>query len=104
MSTTQPSKIFKSGSRRVAAYRDKVQRQGLLRLEVTVPRHDAVFIRRAAETLRHGGDKAQRLREQMSEAPIRTGADLLAFLQNSPLAKYGVALSRDKSPIPPSRF
>lgn len=93
-----------SGTRRVAAYRDKMQRKGLLRLEVTVPRHDAVFIRRAAEALRRGGDKAQKLREQMSDAPIKTGADLLLFVQNSPLAKYELNLVRDTSPIPPSRF
>jgi hypothetical protein len=100
--------ISKATARRVASYRQKTRRQGLTRLEVTVPRRDAVLFRKAAETVRAGGAQARKLRDKMAETvslkPAKTGADLLAFFQNSPLAKYDIDLTRDKSIDPPPEF
>jgi hypothetical protein len=110
MAGSHSSKIGQAAKTRsrVSAHRDKAQRKGMLRVEVTVPRNDAPFIRRAAETLRGGGEEAKKLRRKMEEAvsltTIKTGADLMAFLQSSPLAKYDIEFERDKSPVPPPRF
>ncbi len=110
MAGSHSSKIGQAAKTRsrVSAHREKAQRQGMLRVEVTVPRNDAPFIRRAAETLRGGGEEAKKLRQKMTEisslTPIRTGADLMAFFQKSPAADYDLFLERDKSPVPPPRF
>ena len=97
-----------SPAKRIALYRQKARREGLSRLEITVPRHDAVLLRQAASVLREGGPQAMRMREQLSEiipkGPARTAKELLAFFQNSPLAKGDIDLTRDPSPIPDVEF
>ena len=102
------SKTHSSTSRRVAASRSKARREGLMRLEVTVPQPDALFMRRAAETFRFGGIKAKKLRERMAdivESPVlKTGADFIAFLQRSPFAGVDLDLKRDRSVLPEPRF
>ena len=98
------TKSSNSAANRIAVYREKSSRKGMTRLEVTVPRHDATLIRKAARTLREGGQQALRLRKRLNETapagPSRTTGELLKFFQNSPLAKYDVDLRRDRSPIP----
>jgi len=90
-----------NSAKRIALHRRKNRREGMTRLEVTVPRHDAGLIRGAAQTLREGGNRALRLREQLSTtgkaAPARNAKELLAFFQNSPLAKDDIDLTRDRS-------
>ena len=74
---------------RVADYRVRTNKQGLKRVETTVPEDDLDLIKGAAKVLRAGGPLASELRLAMlSVLPgtqAKTGAELLQFFQESPL-------------------
>lgn len=92
----------KEGRSRVAVHRRKVSAQGGRRVEVAVPGEDAPLVRGIAAVLRSGGAAADELRRRVRPivAPVgtRTGADLIAFFQSSPLAGIELEIERDRSP------
>jgi hypothetical protein len=71
----------------------------LQRVEVAVLDEDAPVIREIARRLTHGGAEALELRARYrpGAAEIRTGADLLQFLQASPLGEVELDFGRDRS-------
>ena len=87
---------------RLARHRRKRAASGVSRVEVAVPKSDAALLREVAQTLRAGGRAAARLRDDLRALvqpdAIRTGAELVAFLQSSPLAGVDLDLERDRSP------
>jgi hypothetical protein len=87
--------------RRTAAYRHRLDSQGVKRVEVRIPARDVPLVHSIAGVLRSGGDEAATLREQMQLATgddaAATGKDLVAFFRNSPLASVGLNPERDKS-------
>ena len=94
---TKTQRVAKSGHRTV--------RNGLRRIEVTVPDADAPLIRELAAVLRQGGTTAWTAKDSLNSAleqkpvppsDIRTGADLLAFFDRSPLRGLDLDLDRDR--------
>ena len=86
---------------RVARHRTRTLATGSRRVEVTVAACDAGLIRAVARTLRAGGEDAKRVRDALTSmtslAPVRTGAELVAFLRASPLVGEGLMIERDRS-------
>ena len=86
---------------RVARHRTRTLATGSRRVEVTVAAHDAGLIRAVARTLRAGGEDAKRVRDALTSmaslAPVRTGAELVAFLRASPLVGEELMIERDRS-------
>jgi len=74
---------------------------GSRRVEVTVAACDAGLIRAVARTLRTGGEDAKRVRDaltsMMAPAPVKTGAELVAFLRASPLVGEELMIERGRS-------
>lgn len=91
----------KQSRSRVAVHRSKVSARGGRRVEVAVPGEDAALVREIAAVLRNGGAVADELRRRVRPivaAPEkRTGADLVAFFQASPLADLELDIERDIS-------
>ena len=87
---------------RVVRHRAKVAAQGARRVEVTVPAQDVGIVRAVAGALRTGGDEARRVRDALAALtvvePVRTGVELLAFLQASPLVGEDLTIERDRTP------
>jgi hypothetical protein len=85
----------------LARHRRKRAASGISRVEIAVPRSDAPLLRELAQTLRAGGKMAARVRAELRSLvrpeAIRTGAELVAFLQSSPLAGVELDLERDRS-------
>jgi len=81
-------------ARRLALYRKRAERAGIVRAEVNVPAKDIAHIRTIARALREGGALADRIRAQSAQIekpPIaQTGAELVAFLRRG--AKDGFAI------------
>jgi hypothetical protein len=78
-------------ARRLALYRKRAERAGIVRAEVSVPAKDIAHIRTIARALREGGALADKIRAQIEKSPIaQTGAELVAFLRRG--AKDGFAL------------
>ena len=95
------SQVEHEGSKhRVIQYRARVSAQGLRRVEVTVPANDARLVKEVASVLRAGGDEAGMVREAFAAMtaiePVRTGAELVAFLRASPLVGQDLAIERDQ--------
>jgi hypothetical protein len=86
----------------LARHRRKRAASGISRVEVAVPKNDAQLLRELAQALRAGGKAAARVRAELRTLvrpdAIRTGAQLVAFLQSSPLAGVDLDLERDRSP------
>lgn len=86
---------------RVARHRAKTAAQGSRRVEVTVAARDAGLIKAVGGALRAGGEDAERLREALTSTlslePVRTGAELVAFLRASPLVGEELQIERDQS-------
>lgn len=72
-------------SKRLAIYRKRAERAGIVRAEVSVPAKDITHIRTLARALREGGAMADKIRAQSAqiEKPqiAKTGAELVAFLR-----------------------
>lgn len=87
---------------RVVRHRAKRAAQGARRVEVTVPAQDVGIVKAIAGVLRMGGDEARRVRDTLASLtavePVRTGADLLAFLRASPLVGEDLTIERDRTP------
>ena len=101
------SKQPKGLAERVGRYRRKLARDGVKRVEVTVPAQDASLVRGIAQTLRDGGAPAAKLRDVLSvatTAAAATGADLVAFFRASPLVGVELEIERDKSTGRPIEF
>lgn len=66
-------------------------------MSIMVAQEDAVVIRAVARCLRASGAEASelRVRYRTGAVEIKTGADLLAFLQASPLAEIDLDLRRN---------
>lgn len=98
MKHTSPSESPKS---RLVRHRTKVAAGGSRRVEVTVPAGDAGLVKAVADALRAGGREATRVRDALRPvvAPdrARTGAELVAFLRDSPLVGAELEAERDKS-------
>jgi hypothetical protein len=81
-------------ARRLALYRKRAERAGMVRAEVSVPAKDITHIRTIARALREGGVWADKIRAQSAqiEKPriAQTGAELVDFLRRG--AKDGFAL------------
>ena len=81
-------------AKRLALYRKRAERAGIVRAEVSVPAKDITHIRTLARALREGGALADQLRAQSAqiEKPqiAQTGAELVAFLRQG--AKDGFVL------------
>jgi hypothetical protein len=75
--------------------------KGSQRGEVTVPSHDASLLKAIPGALRQGGKEAKRLcdavRPLVSPPKAKTGAELVAFLRQSPLVGADLSLERDRS-------
>jgi hypothetical protein len=75
---------------------------GIRRVEVVVLKHDEALLRQIAQTLRAGGRAAALLRDDLLQLvqpdAIRTGAELVAFFQSSPLAGVNLDLERNRPP------
>lgn len=86
-------------NRRVKAYRNRLQNQGVKRVEVRIPAQDVPLVHGIAGILRAGGDEARTLREQIHHATSddqqATGKDLVAFFRASPLKDVTLDLERD---------
>lgn len=69
----------------VKDYRKRQKEKGLVRVEINVPNADKQLIKRVAENLRAGGDKAARTREALATAlnPYE-GMNLKELLENAP--------------------
>jgi hypothetical protein len=84
-----------SASRRaVSTYRSRLKRQGMVRLEVHVPRGDANLVRRVVKALgdpTHQAETRALLRERFQSGDE---ADLKALLASAPLE--GIDLTRDR--------
>jgi len=87
--------------RRVMRHRARAIAQGFRRVEVTVPEDDAGLVKSLASVLRAGGDDASQVRDAMTSItavePARTGAELVAFFSDSPLAGEELTFERDQS-------
>jgi hypothetical protein len=81
-------------AKRLALYRKRAERAGIVRAEVSVPAKDITHIRTLARALREGGTLADKIRAQSSqiEKPqiAKTGIELVAFLRQG--AKDGFAI------------
>ena len=86
---------------RVARHRAKTAAQGSRRVEVTVAARDAGLIKAVAGALRAEDKDAEKVRETLASMtfiePVRTGAELVAFLRASPLVGEELMIERDQS-------
>lgn len=73
----------------VANYRARVEREGLKRVETTVPVQDADLVKQIAGVLRSGGHSADELRISLRSllpaGQAQTGSELLDFFRTSPI-------------------
>ena len=71
--------------RAVEDYRERQKEKGLVRVEVNVPNADRLLIKRVAESLRAGGEKAMKTRSALSSIlnPYE-GMNLKELLENAP--------------------
>ena len=87
---------------RVERHRIKAAAAGIARVEVSVPSDDVGLVKAVAGTLRRGGTAADELRKILAPAAspprVKTGAELVAFLQASPLRDADFTVERDRSP------
>ena len=87
---------------RVGRHRIKAAAAGIARVEVSVPSEDVGFVKAVAGTLRRGGSAADELRKTVGPRVLppraKTGAELVAFLQASPLRNADFVVERDRSP------
>ena len=87
---------------RVGRYRIKAAAAGIARVEVSVPSEDVGLVKAVAGTLRRGGTAANELRKTLAPTMppprAKTGAELVAFLQASPLRDADFIVERDRSP------
>jgi hypothetical protein len=69
----------------VEDYRERQKEKGLVRVEVNVPNADRLLIKRVAESLRAGGEKAMKTRSALSSIlnPYE-GMNLKELLENAP--------------------
>ena len=69
----------------VKDYRERQKEKGLVRVEVNVPDADRLLIKRVAESLRAGGEKAMKTRSALSSIlnPYE-GINLKELLENAP--------------------
>lgn len=69
----------------VEDYRERQKEKGLVRVEVNVPDADRLLIKRVAESLRAGGEKAMKTRSALSSIlnPYE-GMNLKELLENAP--------------------
>ena len=92
-----------SPTERVAQHRRRLAEQGKRRLEVVVPESEAdiALIKELASALCEGGPSAQRVRRALApmlyDDVAKTGRELVAFFQSSPLVGEELDLDRDKS-------
>lgn len=97
----EQAKKSKTAKVRVARHRSRTMAKGSQRVEVTVPSHDASLLKAIAGALRQGGNEAKRIRESVrpivSPPKAKTGAELVAFLRQSPLVGANLSLERDRS-------
>lgn len=95
------SRARPAGARRVQRHRDREERSGRARLEVTVPATDAELIRALAGRLRAGGNEAAAVRTALASLAVtsraRNGKELLAFFRASPLVGEELRFDRDRS-------
>jgi hypothetical protein len=96
----------KAKSTYVARHRQRQQRMGLRRMEVSVKDKDVPLVKSIVSTLRADGPDAERLRTALRQHPTlakpRTGADLLAILRTGALLDDDIVFVRDKSTRPPT--
>lgn len=94
--------VYHTAKARVARHRIKAAAAGMSRVEVSVPSEDVGLVKAVAGTLRRGGTAAAELRETLaptvSPPPVKTGAELVAFLRASPLRDADLVVERDRSP------
>lgn len=94
MKTDQPK------SSRVDRHRARTTAAGSKRVEITVPAADALLVKTVAGVLRAGGEQAERLRGSLElhlQAPVaQSGAELVAFLRDSPLVDGAFKTARDR--------
>jgi len=86
--------VAKNQKKSVAAYRDRLKREGMVRVEVHVREEDAPLIRGAAKALSDPaieGEARAVLREHFSAGP---GKGFKSLLAAAPLE--GIDLSRDR--------
>lgn len=97
----EQAKESKPAKVRVAQHRSRTMVKGSKRVEVTVPSHDASLLKAIAGALRQGGKEAKRIRDSVrplvSSPKAKTGAELVAFLRQSPLVGADLSLERDRS-------
>jgi hypothetical protein len=80
-------------ARRLALYRKRAERAGIVRAEVSVPAKDIAHIRIIARALREGGALADKILAQIEKPPIaQTGAELVAILRRGAQAGFAVDL------------
>lgn len=83
-------------AKRLALYRKRAERAGIVRAEVSVPAKDIMHIRTLARALREGGALADQLRAQSAqiEKPqiARTGAELVTFLRQGAIGGFVIDL------------
>lgn len=91
-----------AGAQRVQRHRERAERRGKTRLEVTIPAADVELMRAIAERLRAGGEQAAGVRAALADVAgrrrARTGKELLAFFRASPAVGVELAIERDPSP------
>lgn len=90
-----------AGASRVQRHRNRLERSGRARVEVTVPASDAKLMRALADRLRAGGEAAVAVRTALAPlvagARARNGKELLAFFRASPLVGEELRIERDRS-------
>jgi len=81
-------------AKRLAIYRKRAERAGMVRAEVSVPAKDLAHIRTLARALREGGALADKIRAQSAQIKkpqiAQTGAELVSFLRQG--AKDGFVI------------
>lgn len=101
-SANPAERVAATGRTRVARHRARAIAGGARRVEVTVPDEDAQLIKAVADALRDGGTTATAVRNALEPVLMRprarTGAELVAFFRQSPIARHpGLTVERDQS-------
>ncbi|KAA9131296.1 hypothetical protein F3N42_08190 [Marinihelvus fidelis] len=83
----------------VERHRKKLASEGVLRLEVSVPKDDRDRVRELAKALREGGPRAERLRSAIQNILDFDGPySFIEFLQSAPFEDLDLEVERQKDP------
>lgn len=103
----KPDKTAHKVSDRVAGYRARKDREGVKRVETTVPAEDISLMKDVATALRAGGPVATELRQGIRAilpgGQAQTGEQLLAFFRTSPLKEEDEHIFDDLRDTSPGR-